>query len=850
MSIPSPSPSLAASFPTYNSEDSGYLDDSSTDGFAFSQDSQATSLLLHDYQIPSDVSGLENDELTPMECSPPASVPPSPGSPASATSTPPIQDIGQGTKPLTLKLSKKGDKVWKWVKVVCPCKRRSSTPASPMVQPPISDAGSTCLSFLKPFKKRKCSDEGSSSSGSTCRVSANVAMNKLSLVNFDGFCGVDALGLSGGLFSVWEEISSILIEVPNAVILGDFNQVEYFSDKVGGSSVIPGRHDFIEWKLNSQLMDISFFGPHFTWTNGQVLNPTFERLDKGLATSSWMDRHPEASIYHQPILFSDHVAIIFGNRDLYSSLSSGSSDLQNDQARGDLLLVREDRLSRAQAAFLFWKQRCKTRLDALGESHSGLLFRFVQARRRRNKIMSLKNDNGAWVSDQQKISELLFRHFSLLYNCQDTSPIPSPVNWEELEIPTLSHADYQFLMTPFSSLEIKDVMFHIGSEIIEAVRFFFAHGYLLKEWNRTLLVLLPKIGHPESPSQFGPIGLCNVLYKCIAKCLTTRLRRVLPSLISEYQNAFVPGRLMVDNGLLAHELLWYMSTSSSKLCSAALKLDMNKAYDRVNWDFLSDVQCVTTVSYQILVNGSPSQAFLPKCGLRQGDPLSPYLFVLCMEVFSLMLRQDEKKGLFQGLRVSRRAPSVSHLFFADDALLFFKVSPSSCDQILSVTNDFCSISGQMINIQKSFVPATICDRVDSLLTRFWWKSNKDSRGLALTSLALMYLLKGLGGLGIRYLLSFNLALLAKQSWRLRLNPHLLASRVLKAKYAILLSSRPSVTCPHPSWGSCGLQEGGLALSSGLAWKIGSGDKVSILQDSWDPKVEVVLRIVFLKRLVL
>ncbi|XP_021760606.1 uncharacterized protein LOC110725434 [Chenopodium quinoa] len=136
------------------------------------------------------------------------------------------------------------------------------------------------------------------------------------------------------------------------------------------------------------------------------------------------------------------------------------------------------------------------------------------------------------------------------------------------------------------------------------------------------------------------------------------------------------------------------------------------------------------------------------------------------------------------------------------------------------------------------VPATICDRIDSLLSRFWWKSNKDSRGLSMVSSSLLHLPKGLGGLGIRHIHSFNLALLAKQVWRLRFNPQLLASRVLKAKYPALLSSKPLISSPRPSWGCRGLLEGGRALSQGLAWKIGSGTQVSILQDYWVPNIKV------------
>lgn len=153
----------------------------------------------------------------------------------------------------------------------------------------------------------------------------------------------------------------------------------------------------------------------------------------------------------------------------------------------------------------------------------------------------------------------------------------------------------------------------VGPHVISAILYFFAHGYMLKDWNRTFLVLLPKVDHPEKISQFRPLGLCNVIYKCIAKCLTHRLQGVMSSLISETQNAFVPGRLMSDDCLLAHELITFVNNCRNrKKCYAAIKLDMNKSYDRVLWVFLFQAlacfgfppywihiirQCVSTVSY-------------------------------------------------------------------------------------------------------------------------------------------------------------------------------------------------------------------------------------------------------------
>nr|XP_021851943.1 uncharacterized protein LOC110791500 [Spinacia oleracea] len=485
---------------------------------------------------------------------------------------------------------------------------------------------------------------------------------------------------------------------------------------------------------------------------------------------------------------------------------------------------------------------------------------------------------------------------STVFRVNSPNPDPIPFDWGKLQLPVLSLSDKEFLMIPFFHSDIQNAIFNIFSD----VRHFFAHGFMLKDRNRTFIILLRKVEHPDLVFQFRPIGLCNVIYKCIAKCITHRLRSVLSSLTSDTQNAFVPGRLMSNECLIAHELMCFINVvKARRKFYAVVKLDMNKAYDRVKWEFLFAAlhafgfppywiniirQCVTTVSYQVLVNGEPTASFRPTCGLRQGDPLSPYLFVLCMEILSALLRRAEGSHRIEGIAISRGAPPISHLFFADDSLLFFKVSPEICDQVLEVLSEFSNISSQIINYQKSFVkfspntlqdyrdylasslclgqrqtlghylgvlvdlgrskcsafyglvdniarrlanfsssslsaaaklvvinsvlvasithvlsvfkiPQSICDRIDSLCLRFWWRSSAGSRGMALVQSSALHLPKGMGGLGIRRISPFNQALFAKAAWRAILSIRITQDVWVSDKLISFKDSLVGLDCP-------------------------------------------------------
>ena len=163
---------------------------------------------------------------------------------------------------------------------------------------------------------------------------------------------------------------------------------------------------------------------------------------------------------------------------------------------------------------------------------------------------------------------------------------------------------------------------------------------------------------PTRMTKLKPISLCNSRCIIISKVLCQRLKICLPSLFSETQSAFVPGRLIYDNIPIAQEMFHRLRTN--KACQGkfmAIKMDMSKAYDRVKWDFIKALlqkmgfdfhwitlmtECISSVQYRVMLNGQPRGLIVPQRGLRQENPLSPYLFILCIEALIANIKKVER----------------------------------------------------------------------------------------------------------------------------------------------------------------------------------------------------------------
>ena len=388
---------------------------------------------------------------------------------------------------------------------------------------------------------------------------------------------------------------------------------------------------------------------------------------------------------------------------------------------------------------LFWKQKSRTIWLREGDRNTKFFHAKIKQRRARNRITKLMDSLGNWVESEEGIEALASEYFANLFATSNPSDCEEAFRFTTAKV--TQEMNMRLIREP-SEVEIKEAVFAIhpekaqgpdgmtslfyqrfwkliGPDIVRMVKNFFSSGELDEQLNQTNICLIQKTERPKSMKEFRPISLCNVSYKIISKVLSARLKQVLPKLISETQSAFVARRLISDNILIVQEMFHALRTNPS--CQSkfvAVKTDMSKAYDRVEWSFLETMmlkmgfderwihlimRCVSTVSYQVLINGEAKGKIVPSRRLRQGDPLSPFLFVLCTDVLISQLKQSEREKNLSGLKITRSSPPVSHLLFADDSLFFCKATQEECSELMRIIDVYSNASRQQLNKSKSSV---------------------------------------------------------------------------------------------------------------------------------------------------
>ena len=255
----------------------------------------------------------------------------------------------------------------------------------------------------------------------------------------------------------------------------------------------------------------------------------------------------------------------------------------------------------------------------------------------------------------------------------------------------------------------------MSDSLFRYVKQVWVNSSLISSINNTLLVLIPKVDRPEFASQFRPTTLCNVIYKIIIKVIVNRVKPMLDGIISPHQSSFILGRTIHHNIIVAQEMVHSMAKMKGKKMFMSIKIDLEKAYDRLNWNFAKKFpndckfppnliniihHCITSPSFKILWNEDKADTFTLTRGIRQGDPLSPYLFVICMDRLSHIIADQVEAHYWKAMRAGMYEPQISHLLVVDDLLLFAEASIEQAHCIMHCLDIFCQASGQKINSQK------------------------------------------------------------------------------------------------------------------------------------------------------
>eukprot|EP00253_Pinus_taeda_P014645 PITA_14645 len=403
---------------------------------------------------------------------------------------------------------------------------------------------------------------------------------------------------------------------------------------------------------------------------------------------------------------------------------------------------------------ILWRQKSRIKWLREGEINTKFFHQAMIKHRQGNRILSIKNKNGERVVEQNEIEQVLMEHHKEILaepQVDRTRAIQEICS----AIPSLVSEDQnKALMQAVTLEELEEVVkamkkgtapgpdgftvdfyqagWHfLGRDILDLVEESRINQKVWPALNSTFYALIPKGDNLEEANGFRPIALCNVIYKMITSLIAKRLKPLLDNLISAEQTGFVEGRKILDGLVVTRAVIHSLKVKKQK--GMMIKLDLSKAYDRLNWKYLETVlerfgfhqrwiawihNLISSPHFSILVNGSPSKTFNASRGIRQGDPLSPFLFILAAEGLGRFIKQERTENRLKGLQIWGNNLPLTHQQFVDDIMLFGEPTVREVRHLRRILDLFAEASGLEINKDKSciFIFNTI-DQVKSHLIR-------------------------------------------------------------------------------------------------------------------------------------
>ncbi|XP_058784295.1 uncharacterized protein LOC131659071 [Vicia villosa] len=477
-----------------------------------------------------------------------------------------------------------------------------------------------------------------------------------------------------------------------------------------------------------------------------------------------------------------------------------------------------------------------------GDKNSRFFHNSIKDRQRKGAISVLEGAEGR-VEGFEEVKKEVRDHFEGFFKEENHDrAVP-----KGLDFRSLTKEDREWLERPFSEEEIKTAVWDcdgnkspgpdgftleffqqcwetLKADVVRYVTDFFDKAKLTKGCISSFITLIPKVKHPIKLTEYRPICLVGSLYKIISKLLAGRMKSVLGKLVSKNQTAFVPGRNIAGGVLVVNEVL-DLAKRKKRRC-LVIKVDFEKAYDRVSWSFLRFVLikmgfgarwlrwmegCVFTSSLSVIINGSVTKDFKVEKGLRQGDLLSPFLFVLATEVLTGLMEKAISLGEFRGFMIKDQE-AISMLQFADDTIILAEGDLANIWSIKSILRGFEIMSGLRVNFNKSnifgvnvgdwFIEATstflvckvdklsfkflaptkVLNEIRSIQSSFLWNGSEDKRTIHWVRWDTVCKERDEGGLGVKNVEVVNLALLSKWKWRILTDEEAVWRGILISRY--------------------------------------------------------------------